>query len=306
MNCIFILLLFLCVFLSIITIFFYHLHTLRMIRRLEDMIDAAIDNSFTEYTFDESRLSALESRFAKYLSASETSLKNIEAEKNNIKELISDISHQTKTPVANILLYAELLGEQNLPPEAGQYVSFLTLQAEKLNFLISTLVKLSRLETGILTLSPKKTAVFPMLEELVSQYSPQAQEKGLFLSLKQQDPENETANPAAVFDEKWTMEAIANLIDNAIKYTERGNITLSVSSYELFLCIQVTDTGIGIPEQEYSKIFSRFYRSEAVHEKPGVGIGLFLAREVIMLENGYIKVSSRPGKGSVFSVYLPL
>lgn len=306
MNCIFILLLFLCVFLSIITIFFYHLHTLRMIRRLEDTIDAAIDNSFTEYTFDESRLSALESRFAKYLSASETSRKNIEAEKNNIKELISDISHQTKTPVANILLYAELLGEQNLPPEAGQYVSFLTLQAEKLNFLISTLVKLSRLETGILTLSPKKTAVFPMLEELVSQYSPQAQEKGLFLSLKQQDPENETANPAAVFDEKWTMEAIANLIDNAIKYTERGNITLSVSSYEMFLCIQVTDTGIGIPEQEYSKIFSRFYRSEAVHEKPGVGIGLFLAREVIMLENGYIKVSSRPGKGSVFSVYLPL
>ena len=87
MNCIFILLLFLCVFLSIITIFFYHLHTLRMIRRLEDMIDAAIDNSFTEYTFDESRLSALESRFAKYLSASETSRKNIEAEKNNIKEL---------------------------------------------------------------------------------------------------------------------------------------------------------------------------------------------------------------------------
>lgn len=306
MNCIYILLFFLCVFLSVITIFFYRLHTLRTIRRLEDMIDAAIENSFTEYTFDESRLSALESRFAKYLSASETSRKNMEAEKNNIKELISDISHQTKTPVANILLYAELLGEQNLPPEAGQYVSSLTLQAEKLNFLISTLVKLSRLETGILTLSPKKTAVFPMLEELVSQYSPQAREKGLSLSLKRPDPENETANPAAVFDEKWTMEAIANLIDNAVKYTERGNITLSVNSYEMFLCIQVADTGIGIPEQEYSKIFSRFYRSEAVHEKPGVGIGLFLAREIIMLENGYIKVSSRPGKGSVFSVYLPL
>lgn len=306
MNYILISLLFLCVFLSCITIFFYRLHTLRMIRRLEDMIDAAIDNSFTEYTFNESRLSALESRIAKYLSASETSRKNIEAEKNNIKELISDISHQTKTPVANILLYAELLEEQNLPPEAGQYVSSLTLQAEKLNFLISTLVKLSRLETGILTLSPKKTAVFPMLEELVSQYSPQAQEKGLLLSLSQPDPENETVNPAAVFDEKWTMEAIANLIDNAIKYIERGNITLSVNSYEMFLCIQITDTGIGIPEQEYSKIFSRFYRSEAVHEKPGVGIGLFLAREIIMLENGYIKVSSRPGKGSVFSVYLPL
>lgn len=299
-----ILLLFLCILLSSIIIFFYHLHTLHIMRRLEDMLDAAIDGSFMEHTFDESRLSALENRFAKYLAASETSYKNTAAEKNSIKELISDISHQTKTPIANILLYSELLGEQNLPGEAKQYVSSLTAQSEKLNFLIASLVKLSRLETGIFTLSPKKTSVLPMIEELITQYSPLAAEKGLTLSLKNTVEENE--NPAAVFDKKWTMEAVGNLIDNAIKYTETGSISLSVKSYEMFLCIQVTDTGIGIPEQEHSKIFSRFYRSESVHEKSGIGIGLFLAREIIMLENGYIKVSSKPGKGSVFSVYLPL
>lgn len=304
MNMFCILLLSLCILLSFIIIFFYHLHTLHIMHRLEDMLDAAIDGSFTEHIFDESRLSALENRFAKYLSASETSYKNTAAEKNSIKELISDISHQTKTPISNILLYSELLGEQNLPGEAKQYVSSLTAQSEKLNFLIVSLVKLSRLETGIFTLSPKRTFVLPMIEELITQYSSLAAEKGLTLSLKNTEEENE--NPAAVFDKKWTMEAVGNLIDNAIKYTETGSISLSVKSYEMFLCIQVTDTGIGIPEQEHSKIFSRFYRSESVHEKSGIGIGLFLAREIIMLENGYIKVSSKPGKGSVFSVYLPL
>lgn len=296
--------LFLCIFLAALFMLLYHFHTLRLMQRLEDMIDSAIDGSFTEQTFDESRLSALENKFAKYLSASETSYKNIAAEKNKINTLISDISHQTKTPVSNILLYSELLAEQNLTEESMQYVSSLTMQTEKLNFLITSLVKLSRLETGILTLSPKKTFVFSMMEKLLAQYTPPAEEKGLILSIN--NAEESKKDPAAIFDEKWTMEAIGNLIDNAIKYTEKGSITLSVKSYEMFLCIQVSDTGIGISESEQSKIFSRFYRAEAVHEKPGVGIGLFLTREIIMLENGYIKVSSNPGKGSVFSVYLPL
>lgn len=293
----------LCTILSLIGIFLYHCHTLRTMRCLEEMIDAAIDGSFSEHTFDESRLSALESRFAKYLAASETSFKSTAIEKDKIKTLISDISHQTKTPVSNILLYSELLSEQDLPEESKQYVSSLTAQAEKLKFLITSLVKLSRLETGILTLSSRKTFILPMLEDLVSQYAPPANEKGLSISIK--DVES-LQNLFAVFDEKWTAEALGNLIDNAVKYTEQGNITISVIPYEMFLCIRVADTGIGIPEQEHAKVFSRFYRSESVHDKPGVGIGLFLAREIIALENGYMKVSSRPGKGSVFSTYLPL
>lgn len=290
--------------LTVLFILFYHLHTMRIIYRLENMIDSAINGSFIEQTFDESRLSALESKLAKFLSASETSYRNTAEEKNKIKTLISDISHQTKTPVSNILLYSELLAEQDLPEEPKQYVSALTIQAEKLKFLITSLVKLSRLETGILTLSPKKTLIFPLMKSLVEQYTPVAKEKGLVLSILNTD-EN-TRKLSAVFDEKWTMEAIGNLIDNAIKYTEKGSVTLSVLSFEMFLCIQISDTGIGIPEQEHTKIFSRFYRSETVHEKPGVGIGLFLTREIIMLENGYIKVSSKPNMGSVFSIYLPI
>lgn len=296
-----------CVITSSLIILFYHFHTLRIMHRLENMVNAAIDGSFTEQTFDESRLSSLESNFAKYLSASETSYRNIAAEKNNIKTLISDISHQTKTPVSNILLYSELLSEQDLPSVSREYVSSLTAQAKKLNFLISSLVKLSRLETGVITLSSKMTSVLPMIDSLIEQFAPSAAEKGLILSISDPIPGTEKNNdPTAVFDEKWTMEAIGNLIDNAIKYTEKGSITISVASYEMFLCIQIADTGIGIPEQEQAKIFSRFYRSESVHEKPGAGIGLFLARQIITMEGGYMKVSSKPGKGSVFSVYLPL
>lgn len=294
----------LCILVSFLIIFLYHLHTLKLMKRLENMVNTAIKGTFTEQVFDESRLSSLESSFARFLSASETSYKNIASEKNKIKELISDISHQTKTPVANILLYSELLGEQDLPTEAKQYVSSLTMQAEKLRFLIDSLVKLSRLETGIFTLLPKKTPVLPMLEELISQYTPLAKEKGLALFLAPM--EENTEDPAAAFDKKWTMEAIANLIDNAIKYTEKGSIVLSVRVYEFFLCIRVSDTGIGIPEEEHAKVFSRFYRAQTVHEISGAGIGLFLAREIVMLENGYIKLSSEPGRGSVFSVYLPV
>ncbi len=288
-------------------------------KHLDQMIDAAIDGHFTETVFDESRYSALENKFAKYLAASETSFKKNMIEKNKIKTLISDISHQTKTPVSNIMLYSELLQEQHLPEEALQYTSALIVQAEKLKFLIDSLIKLSRLETGILTLSPKKTLIFPMLETLVEQYSPIAKEKNLSLILLKPNldynatgplAENQTAEknvikqPAAMFDKKWTQEAIGNILDNAIKYTDKGSISLSVKSYEFFTCIKIADTGIGISEVEQAKIFSRFYRSETVREKPGIGIGLFLTREIISIEGGYIKVSSEMKKGSTFSVYL--
>ena len=110
----------------------------------------------------------------------------------------------------------------------------------------------------------------------------------------------------ACFDVKWTTEAIENIVDNAIKYTpEGGDITLAVTSYELFLRIDIADTGIGIAESEYADIFKRFYRSQAVNTIEGVGIGLYLARQIITGQGGYIKVTSTLGQGTTFSVFLP-
>ncbi len=300
MNFIYYLILIMIITLSGLAVFLSRLQSIRLMARLENMIDSAIDGNFTETVFDESRLSALENKFAKYLAAAETSSKKTAEEKDKIKTLISDISHQTKIPLSNILLYSELLQEQALSEDTFHYTSALVTQAEKLKFLITSLVKLSRLETGILTLSPKRLAILPMLNTLKEQYAPMAEEKSLSLSLRTSNLEEQSA----FFDEKWTLEALGNILDNAIKYTDNGSISISVKPYELFTCIEIADTGIGIPEAEQAKIFSRFYRAETVHEKPGVGIGLFLAREIISSEGGYIKVSSESGKGSVFSVYL--
>lgn len=265
---------------------------------IESMLDAAMDGSFSESTFDESRLSALETKFAHYLSAAETSSQNTAREKDRIKSLIADISHQTKTPIANLLIYSELLMEEELPASAKAHADAIYHQSEKLRFLIDSLVKLSRLENGIISLSPQHTALQPLLQGLAEQYAAKAAEKGLSLHLYDTDI-------SAAFDPKWTAEALADIVDNAIKYTERGTVTVSAVNYEMFVRIDVSDTGAGIPESEQSKIFTRFYRLKIVPEQEGVGIGLYLARQIISGEGGYIKVTSIPGKGSTFSVFLP-
>ncbi len=270
----------------------------RLLKSLDAMIDAAITGTFTESILDESMLSALENKLAKYLSSSELSANNVKIEKEKIKEMIADLSHQTKTPLSNILLYIQLIQEQNLQEEGKGYVTALNEQAEKLSFLMKDFVKVARLETGILVLHPNRCLVMPMLERILQHFDHQAKEKGLEFRLMKKEAD-------AIFDEKWTIEAIGNIVDNAIKYTERGVVTIDIIPYEMFTCVQIKDTGIGIVEEEQPKIFARFYRSPSVAQQSGLGIGLYLARQIIASEGGYIKVSSSCGKGAVFSIYLP-
>lgn len=274
-------------------------HTRRVMKRLERMLETAMQGTFTEEAFDESLLSAAETKLAHYLSASAVSTQNLQTEKDKISTLIADISHQTKTPIANILLYTQLLGEQELPEESRACVQALEGQAEKLRSLIEALVKTSRLEAGILAFHPVAAPLAPMLEAAVAQFAPRAAEKGVTLTLVPTDA-------TAVFDPKWTAEAVCNLLDNAVKYTPAGgSVLVQAIAYELFCRVNVTDTGPGIPEEEQAKIFQRFYRASAVHEAEGVGIGLYLVRQIAEGQGGYIKVASRPGKGAKFSLYLP-
>lgn len=271
----------------------------RTLRQMNEMLDEAIRGDFSERDFDESLMSSVETKLAHYFSASTVSAKNMHEEKEKIKTLIADISHQTKTPLSNLLLYTQLLEEQDLSEEGKTCVAALNGQTKKLQALIEALVKLSRLETGIITLNPKKAPVQPVLEHLEAAFRPVASGKHITLHF-------EETNETAVFDPKWTEEAVGNLLDNAIKYTpEGGTVRVAVMSYELFCRIDVIDSGIGIPEGEQAKIFGRFYRSEAAWESDGVGIGLYLARQIASGQGGYIKVRSTPGKGSTFSIFLP-
>ena len=275
-----------------------HYKTRAILNHINDMIEAAINGNFTEHIIDESLLSEVECKMSKYLSASELSARNVAEEKKVLNSLISDISHQTKTPLANIKLYAELLKEADLQQENEDDIVRLYDQTEKLEFLIHTLVEMSRLETGILKLQPKECAMNELLRRLDEQYSVIAREKGLQFSVQ-------ATKLTAVFDEKWTAEAIGNIVDNAIKYTDKGSVTIKAKGFEMFQCIEIADTGNGIKESEQGKIFGRFQRSQDVSAREGLGLGLYLAREIIRRQNGYIKVVSKEGEGAAFQVYLP-
>ena len=217
-------------------------------------------------------------------------MRSIDEEREKIKELIADISHQTRTPLSNILLYTELLEEEPLGEAAQDSVKKLRQQSEKLQFLMDALVKLSRLETGVFVLHPKRQPLTEMVIDCMESYREKAAAKGLAIAFSGTKKAEEDTPVYAYFDKKWSMEAMGNILDNAIKYTNTGGITIKLCSYELFACVEVTDTGIGIGEEEHAAVFGRFYRGNAVAEKSGVGIGLYLARSIMQQQGGYIRL----------------
>ena len=282
-----------------------YIRTSGILGRIDRMLDQAISGEFSETDFSEERMSRLETKTHRYLAKGRTAQKQIEAERAAIKTIVSDISHQTKTPIANMLLYTELLKENvSLDDEGRELVSRIEEQTGKLSFLISSLVKTSRLESGIISLVPSENSVQELLEKLYAVFRPQAESCGRNLELDlRDDGESELT---AVFDRRWTMEALSNIVDNALKYTEKnGNVIISTVQYPMFARVDITDDGIGISEEESSRIFGRFYRSQQAADKPGVGIGLYLAREIISREGGYIRLDSELGQGATFSVFLP-
>ena len=270
-------------------------------QRLNQMIDEAMAGTFEEQSYDETELSKLESKWKRFLTSSKLSKQKLEQERANIKEIVSDISHQTKTPLSNILLYSQLLAEQNLDEGSRKLVSEIIKQSEKLDFLIQSLVKTSRLETGTFQLEPKSQEVKAVLEEIISQAEQKAEKKKIRIIL-----EEPVSDVRAKYDKKWTEEALYNILDNAVKYSEaESEIHIRVKEYELFVCIEICDCGNGISEEEIPLVFQRFYRGKEVREEEGVGIGLYLARQIIEGQKGYIKVSSKMKQGCEFSVFLP-
>ncbi len=274
------------------------IRTRRTLDSVSDMLDSAIDGEISETSFDESMTSLLESKLHEYLSSSSLSAQKVEEEKEKIKTLISDISHQTKTPIANLVLYSDLLAEEDLSESSKQKLDAIRSQSEKLQFLIDSLVKMSRLENGLMNYVPVVSSVEELLESITDNLSSKAASKGISI-------EYEPTDLCINSDPKWTYEAIFNIADNAVKYTNEGGVKMYATEYEMFVRIDIEDTGIGISEEDSAKVFSRFYRSREVSEEEGVGIGLCLAREIITGVGGYIRLESEPGKGSKFSVYVP-
>lgn len=224
----------------------------------------------------------------------------ISEEKESLKGLVSDVSHQTKTPLANIKLYQEMLFHAESAKERAEYLEKMSGQVDKLDFLLQSMVKMSRLETGTIKIQKSESPVAETLAAAIAAIAPEADKKKIQIYVTYDE------KLRLLHDTKWTGEAIFNILDNAVKYTEvGGNIHISVSREEIFTKISIADTGKGIPLERQGKIFSRFYREPEVHRTEGVGIGLYLARKIISMQGGYMKVESEVNRGSTFYIYLP-
>ena len=218
-----------------------------------------------------------------------------------MKELISDISHQTRTPIANQKLCLEILRREELPEETGVFLDRLEHQTDKLDFLFRSLVKMSRLETGIIQIKKRDCDLAETLKRAISAVVAAAAAKDIEIRAEAEGPFLLSHDP------RWTEEAVFNLLDNAVKYTGRGGrIGLSVKKGEIFAEIHVKDTGKGIPLERQAEIFTRFYREPEVHDVEGIGIGLYLTRRIAELQGGYVEVRSREGEGADFAICLPL
>lgn len=226
----------------------------------------------------------------------------IEKEKNDIKSLISDIAHQLKTPVATVKMYGELMLYDNAEPEEyKQYLEKILFSLDKLVFLTESLIKLSRLESGVIALKKSEESLNSTILEAVMQVFDKAVKKNIEIVF-----DSDKLNVTLMHDKKWTAEAIFNILDNAVKYSQpNGKVLIELQKYEMFARLDITDNGIGIKENEINKIFSRFYRGENAQEQEGVGVGLYLSRQIISQQGGCIKAKS-DDKKTVFTVLLPL
>ena len=278
----------------------------KTIARLEKMLDSAMDGNFVESEYDETKLSRLECRWKEFLGSSVLSNQNLETERHRLEQFISDISHQTKTPMTNIKIYTELLKEEAERGEAASiekiqnYVAMIDKQNTRLEFLIDSLTKLSRLENGTLAVVPTEEVVDKLISTSIAAVESKAKLKNITVTHKK----NESLK--ALFDIKWTNEALINILDNAVKYTpEDGNIEVFTEQFEMYQAIHVVDNGPGISEEETAQIFGRFYRGKEVQQEEGVGIGLYLTREIVSKEDGYIKVvPNNKREGGELIVYL--
>lgn len=268
----------------------------------DDAHDCDCDYDYSRYHNQETLPSKLITELEKLEDIICNRLSESEQEKEKLQKTISEIAHQVKTPLSNIRMYQDMLGEPALTAEeAGAFTEIITGQLEKLEFLIDSLIKTSRLESDMIRLKIENGSIFQTLTAAVNDIVQKADRKRIGLSIDC-DPAIE-----AFHDMKWTAEAIGNILDNAVKYTpEGGQIRIEVCQGELYAKISVQDTGTGIAPDHYNDIFKRFYREDTVRNREGLGLGLYIARNIVTREGGYIMVRSVPGEGSVFSLFLPV
>lgn len=275
-----------------------------ILEELSDMISTIADmrNELVFSTTDDTILSKLQSQTLKLTNILVAQNKKMEEDKNEIKTLISDIAHQLKTPLSTIKMYSELLQDDTLTvQERTEFNDIVLLSLNKLSFLVESMIKMSRLESGIIRLKPQLVLLNETILSAIGEVQRKARNKDINIKF------NEIDKVKILHDKNWTSEAIFNILENAVKYTdESGEIEITLQKYEMFCRVDIKDNGMGISEDELTKIFIRFYRGVNTNDIEGIGIGLYLTREILTRQGGYIKVNSILNEGSTFSLFFKI
>ena len=284
--------------LTIVSCWYYHNRTLNKISLI---ITAFISKRRIEDTdVADTRESKLISQLKHLIMITDHEVKSSKGERETVNRLVSDLSHQLKTPLANITMYSELLKDNTLSEvEKQEFIDRTGEQAAKMEWLMQTLLKTSRLEIGMIEFDITPTYIKETIANSISAVYVQAETKNIRITIE------EFIDRKLLHNSKWTAEAIANILENAIKYSpEDTKILIKLERMEFHTKIQISDQGIGIMPEEFNLIFKRFYRSKQVEQKEGSGLGLYLSQLILSKERGYITVDSKLGKGSCFSLFL--
>ena len=281
------------VFTGILAVCFALHEKMRRQRLLNDVQRALEDGD--QFAVDESEIAPIARQLRLKRREEETRDKRITESYRNLAALVSDIAHQCKTPLTAAAMYAEML-----PPSAE--AEAIGKQTGKLQFLLDALVKLSRCEGGLIeeNVHPVMESVEALTAQALSAIIPAAEQKSIVFSVE--IPEKMTA----LFDLRWTAEAVGTILDNGVKYSpENSKITVAAHRYETYVRLDILDEGPGIPEEELSEIWKRFYRGKTNRNPSGVGIGLTLCRMIVWAQGGWVLCQNREDTGCRFSIFLP-
>ncbi len=273
----------------------------KMYRTIDRMLDEILDGEpVSQSDIREGEISVLASKAKRVKEKVDLGISTAEEEKEQVKSLISNMSHQLKTPLAGLMMYREMLEDENLDEETRKrFLGKMKGQSEKIDWILQSLFKMVNLEQGAVVFEAEALPVRDTILDAVTAVLDRADRRNIRILTEPFE------DRLLWHNRKWTAEVLVNLLENAVKYTEPGGrITISVCPMEMYTEIAVRDTGRGIRQEELTEIFKRFYRSRDVENIEGSGIGLYLSRLILEHEKGYMTAESELGEGSKFSVFL--
>lgn len=278
----------------------------RYVKKVYDEIDAVLDRvlskdgSLTAETGGDDRISKLTHKAGRVVDIVVSETEQSSTEKEVLQSFISDMSHQMKTPLSGINMYTDLLLSGELSDDERQeFLLRIKSGGEKLQWMMDSLIKVSRLEVGAISLEPASRGIKQTISDAISSVLGVASKKNIDIKVA------EFADIELYHDRKWTCESIVNVLENAVKYSApNSDIKIAIEQMPLYTKIVVTDSGIGIEKDEQNLIFKRFYRGTNVKDKEGTGLGLYLTTLIMEKQGGYIIADSKPGEYTSFSLFL--